>query len=156
VKAYRAILALLPLALVTATARAQDAGTAPKQDDPGATANILGEWGFEASPYRPDCTFTGDITIRPGADPNVYDCTMHARDYCPDIWDYHAKQTCVARRDGANLRVESTIDNVEPSTGDYWPDNFSVTIMDSEHMNGQLDSAIITEARFFRRAGPIS
>jgi hypothetical protein len=154
VKPFRAVLPALALAFMAAPVVAQD--------NAGAAADILGEWGFESIFTDPvlgcDRSLTGDVFISQTPDPAVYECTMTARDYCPEVFDIRAEQTCVASRDGEKLVIESTIETVEPpeALGTYWPDNFLLTIIDGANMVGTLDSAIVTSARFFRRLGPIA
>jgi hypothetical protein len=110
-KALRALLAVLPLALAPAAALAQE---------------------------------------------NAYQCSVVARDVCPGVWDHRAEQTCVARRKGDQLVIDSVLDSVEPPTDTYLPDDFSLTIIDDANMVGELRSAYDTRARLYRRDGPIS
>ena len=139
--------ALLAAVLCASGAAAQEAGE---------SANILGTWGFDASPTYPTCGLHGEVTIRQGATPETYDCVMIANDVCPDIWEYRAEQTCSATRKGDQLVIASRIERVEPPTGNYLPDNFVLTIIDGSLMVGELRSAIDAPAEFRRQNGPIS
>ncbi len=140
------MLAVLPLA-ATAPAAAQETG---------ATAVILGEWAFEAASMYEGCTLTGEVVIRQGAEPGFYECSIVARDYCPGVWDYTAEQSCVAARKGDQLSILSTLESVEPPTDTYWADNFMLTIVDDANMVGELRSVYDSNARLYRRDGPIS
>jgi hypothetical protein len=149
--ARAALLALAPsLLLGAAGATAQDTPRA------GEIADILGYWVFEAAPTYPGCHLYGEVNIAPGPTPDSFQCSMIANDVCPDIWRYRAEQVCTATRKRDRLVITSTIESVEPSTGNYLPDNFLLTIVDGSRMVGELRSAIDAPAEFRRGEAPIS
>jgi hypothetical protein len=140
------------LALASVPALAQDEGSSA-----GSDADISGEWSFEAAPVYDGCTFHGTASISLGTLPGEYQCSIVARDICPTAWDHTAKETCIAKRSGDTLTITSILDTVDPPTDSYYPDNFSLTIVDGAHMSGALLTVPYnTNARFHREVGPVS
>jgi hypothetical protein len=140
------------LMLAPAVALAQEDASA------GASADIMGEWTFYC-PLQPGCALSGTASLRPGATPGVYSCSITAHDVCPPLWDHTAKETCTATRAADTLSIRSRVDSLEPAPpafGSYLPDNFSLTIVDGSNMSGALVSAHTATARFRRENGPIS
>jgi hypothetical protein len=132
------------------------AGAALAQDD-ASRPDILGSWAFEAAVVHDEsCTFAGEVFIRRGVSPDHYLCEMVANDVCPGNWAFRAEQTCTATRSGDQLSIQSRITKLEPSSGNYLPDNFELQIVDGSLMVGELRSAMIASARFYRTVGPIS
>jgi hypothetical protein len=144
--------------ILTCTLALALAPAAPAQDDAsaGASADITGEWVFETAPIMDGCDLGGRASIRPGPSAGDYQCSITAREVCPGRFDFTAKETCVAKRAGDTLNISSRLDSVTPSTDRYYPDNFSLTIIDSSNMKGALFSISNTSARFHRENGPIS
>lgn len=124
------------------------------QENAGS-ADILGAWGFDASPTYPGCYLSGEAVITRGESDGAYACRIVANDICPDVWSYRAEETCTATRKGDQLTIESRLDSVEPETDRYLPDNFVRKIVNGSLMVGELRSAMTTSARFVRQDGPI-
>jgi hypothetical protein len=147
VKATRATLASAAALAVAGAALAQSE----------AQTEIVGSWAFEAAVVHDEsCTFTGEVVIRRGVGPDHYLCEMVANDVCPGAWSFRAEQTCFATRDGDQLSIQSRITKLDPPSGNYLPDNFELEIVDGSLMVGELRSAMIASARFYRTIGPIS
>ncbi len=129
---------------------------AAQSSDAGATADITGAWSFETDVYPLGCQMTGELTLHPTTDPDVFDGRLMAYESCEGGARYEAKQISTARRDGAQLVIESALVRVLPSPEFYQPDDFELTIVDGALMVGELRSADIAGVRFFRRDGPIA
>lgn len=141
----------LVLVLAAAPAGAQDDGSE------AASADISGFWRFSTGPYHTLCTMTGEITLAPTADPDVFQGDMVAWEACAGRPRFEAKQTAVVIREGADLTITSTLESVEPPSELYWPDNFVLRIMNGSLMIGELHSAdILAKAQFRRGDGPIA
>ncbi len=142
-----------------AAAAALAATSASAQTTPpsGEDIDVSGDWSFRTTePYNFGCRMTGDVRLTPTADPNVFDCSMVAKENCPALGFFTATQSCVAEQDAGALLITSEVLHVEPNTGNYLPDNFSLIIESPIRMNGDLVSAVVTPATFFRGVGPIS
>jgi hypothetical protein len=126
------------------------------QDARVSSDDLLGAWSFEAAPTYDGCSLTGEVFIRRGVTPDTFLCEMTAQDVCPNVWSYRAKENCTATRNGDKLTIESRLVTVDPSTDRYLPDDFDLLIIDGSNMVGELRSAMIATARFFRSVGPIS
>jgi hypothetical protein len=143
----RALLFALAAAAVATAAAAQ-----PK----GEPATVLGAWRFETAEYDiaadgRGCRMTGDMTIARGRAANEYACRFVATETCA-FGQWSAEQTCVARRRGDRLEIESAIVRLTPANTSYAPDNWSLTIRSSNLMVGELRSADIANVEF--RRGP--
>ena len=149
----RALLAVLLLTLALPAA-AQDETPSPNT---GASADISGYWRFSTGPYHVVCSMTGEITLHPTADPNVFEGDLVAWENCAGRPRFEAKQTAVVIRDGDGLTITSTLNSVEPPSDLYCPDDFVLRIMHSSLMIGELHSAdILATAQFRRGEGPIA
>ncbi len=120
-------------------------------------ADIAGSWTFRAS-VAGACSFGGQAYLTPTEDADRYGCELTARQACPDF-EYVVRQSCVARRTGDQLAINSTIEEFlkgEP-TPFYFPDNFALSIKSSDRMAGALLWAGNSEpAEFIRDDGSIS
>ena len=127
--------ALLAMAVLFSPARAS-------ADDAPEPANIAGLWEFVAN-ITDGCTFSGQASLERQDDEGDFSCELTARQSCPEIdVNYLVRQTCQATRTGEQISVRSAIEEFleGPPTGNYFPDNFSLFIQDSSHMNGALIS----------------
>lgn len=146
-----AAVAALALAL-TCTTQA----FAQRKDRAPAAPNIVGAWSFQTAPYDGDrdgqaCSMKGTMTIAPARTAGEFTCTFTAVETCP--WgEWTAEQTCTAKRAGGKLEITSAIRRVTPSTVNYAPDNWSLTVRSSDLMIGELRSADIANVQF--RRGP--
>ena len=149
-KPLRFLLGAATLALAAQPSFAQQSS-----ENPGATADITGRWSFLSDPTYPGCSLSGEVFISSTPDENRFTCTVVANDVCPGVWSYRAEETCVAERDGDQLTIASRVLQVKPSTGNYLPDDFAVTIISGSRMTGDLVSALVTDVEFFRGDTPI-
>lgn len=126
----------------------------------GATADISGTWSFRTTDYYNfGCRMDGQVVLQPTDEEGVYACFMVAEENCPGVGRglYIARQTCQGDRNGAELRITSEVVTVNPPTTSYYPDNFSVTIIDDAEMLGRLLSyELDTSVEFYRGPGPVS
>jgi hypothetical protein len=151
--------ALAVAALLAATPAFAESTLA--QNDAGAAASIAGSWSFTTDLYDADiaggfCQMTGELTLRPTEDPNVFDGRLVAYESCYGSQLYEAEQSAVVVRDGDLLTITSTIDRVLPSPEFYAPDNFALNIVNSALMVGELRSADIAPVTFRRRDALVS
>jgi len=107
--------------------------------------DISGTWNFTAK-LRMPCEFTGQAKLAPSADTSVsdYTCEMTARQYCPTLdIDYTVRQTCKVRNTRGQIWVQATIEEflTGPETGNYYPDNFNLSLHSSNEMVGALISS---------------
>jgi hypothetical protein len=142
-------LALVAIIAMIATAHAQPV----KQRAPAGPPNITGIWAFETQPYANGCTMTGVMTIKPDAR-GQHACSFEALEKCPDM-QVRAKETCQAKRNGADLKITSTVHQVKPDLS-YDPDNFELTIRGGSYMKGMMRSFNSAPVEFFRGDAPIS
>lgn len=147
--------ALLALALTL------PAPPAAAQDDEGADADIEGVWAFTTDLYDYDglggyCQMTGELTLRPTDDPNIFNGKLVAYESCRGVQLYEAYQNAVVVRDGASLSITSSLQLVLPSPDNYRPDDFELTIVNGSLMVGELRSADIAPATFRRKDALVS
>lgn len=132
----------------------------------GEDADITGRWLFETKIYWADCRLTGELNLEPGDAEGVYVGELIAREKCEalrdetgaiiDNFEYYAEQSVIAERDGDRLVITSTLVHVVPSPDNYWPDNFTLTIVDRSLMNGDLISFNTAPAVFYRGDAPVA
>lgn len=122
---------------------------------PRAVDPVLGGWVFETATYKGTCKMKGEMSIRPTTQPNRYTCSFVATETCQDL-KVRADQSCIAVKDGKTLTVTAKIEKLTPADIPYAPDNWSLTIVDSSKMIGELRSADIAPVTFYRGMGAIS
>lgn len=128
---------------------------APAAADDGA--DISGHWTFATGPYHVVCTMTGEVTLSPTSDPDVFEGELVAWEACAGRPRFEAVQSAVAVRDGDGLTITSTLVTVTPTSDLYWPDNFELRIVNGSLMLGELLSGtIVAKAQFRRADGPIA
>lgn len=147
----------IAIGLAAVLALGATAGVVSAQPQARAVAPVItGAWRFQTRPYDGDrdgraCSMRGTMTIVQGRQSSALTCTFVATETCPHgAWT--AEQTCTATRTGDKLEIASTIRRVTPSTVNYAPDNWSLTIRTSDLMVGELRSADIADVQF--RRGP--
>jgi len=143
------VAAALGFAATSSMAFAQPKGRAP-------APVVTGAWSFETQPYDGDrdgrfCRMKGTMTIVQGRDATALTCRFTATETCP-FGEWTAEQTCTAKRTGDKLEITSAITRVTPSTVNYAPDNWILTIRTSDLMIGELRSADVANVQF--RRGP--
>lgn len=121
---------------------------------------ITGAWTFQTAPYDGDsdgrsCTMKGSMTIVQGRNGGDLTCTFTAVETCP-FGEWTAEQTCTAKRTGETLEITSAVRRVTPSTVNYAPDNWRLTIRTGDLMIGELRSADIANVQFRRGPANIS
>lgn len=137
---FRALCASAPLwAAWAAPAGAQD-----------ADASILGSWAFQTDVYSFGCQMEGSLVLRRGATDNLYTGRLVAEETCPGVPHYHAEQAVTALRHGGDLKIDAKLVRVTPSPENYLPDDFSLVIMASDLMVGELRSADVAPVTFRR------
>lgn len=123
--------------------------------------DISGTWNFTAN-LRIPCEFTGQAKLAPSADKTKsdYTCEMTARQYCPSMdIDYTVRQSCKVRNTRGQVWVQATIEEflTGPETGNYYPDNFNLSIQSRNEMVGALvSSGTARSAVWTRTEGSIS
>ena len=122
--------------------------------------DLSGTWNFAANIQF--CEFTGQATLVPNQDKSVsdYSCELTARQYCPEFdIDYTVHQTCRVRNTRDQVWVQATIKEFlrGEDTGNYYPDNFNLSVQSNSEMTGALISAGNARTAVWRRAdGSIS
>lgn len=122
---------------------------------PRASDPVLGSWTFETAVYKGSCRMRGEMSIRAGSAPNVYQCSFVATESCTDL-KVRADQSCTATKSGQKLSVKATILKVTPPDVPYAPDDWELTIVNASKMIGELRSADIAPVTFYRGTGAIS
>ena len=143
------VAAALALAATSGAVFAQPKGRAP-------TPVVTGAWSFQTQPYDGDrdgraCSMKGTMTIVRGRTSETLTCRFTATETC-SFGEWTAQQTCTAKRKGAQLEITSAVTRVTPSTVNYAPDNWILTIRTSDLMIGELRSADVANVQF--RRGP--
>lgn len=124
--------------------------------DPGATADVTGNWSFSTVRYNLFCTMTGELTLETTDDPDVLSGQLTASEQCRQSV-LEAVETSVAVRNGAQLSLTSTLVEVTPPDADYLADNFVLRIVNDSLMVGELRFGhVIAKAEFRRRNGLVS
>lgn len=139
-----------PLAAVTAALLAAAAGP--------AKPNLAGAWAFKTEPYHDgQCTLEGSLNLRPGAKQGEFDCLLVAYETCPS-YKVRAEQSCQAKQTPDGLAISSTVTRVTPKDADnsYMPDNFELTRVSTERMEGSLQSAAVAPVVFVRPEPAVS
>lgn len=142
---------ILGMALALTCAGSSVAAAKPAR----AVDPVLGGWVFETATYKGTCKMKGEMSIRPTTTPNRYTCSFVATETCEGL-KVRADQSCTAVKDGKTLSVAATIVKLTPPDIPYAPDNWSLTIIDSSKMIGELRSADIAPVTFYRGMGAIS
>ncbi len=123
-------------------------------------SDLSGTWNFSA--VIDFCDFTGQAKLTPNQDRSTsdYSCEMTARQYCPELnIDYTVNQTCKVRNTRGQVWIQATIKEFlrGQDTGNYYPDNFNLSVQSSSEMTGALVSAGNARPAIWRRAdGSIS
>ena len=123
--------------------------------------DITGTWNFSAN-LRIPCEFSGQATLKPADDKTVsdYSCEMTARQYCPSLGiDYAVRQSCKVRNTRGQVWVQATIKEFlkGEDTGNYYPDNFNLSVQSNSEMTGALiSSGNARPAVWIRTDGTIS
>ena len=133
-------------------------GTAKKSDL--SIRKVLGDWSFSSDTYRMNyCQMTGNLTIFPDREnPDHGDCNLTAVEVCGTERSI-VEQTCSVDFSSNGLRITSKIANYieeKPSSVGYVADNFELTDVHNDEMNGNLISAVTTHVKFRRSTGGIS
>lgn len=144
----RLALAALGVAALAGAAAAQDA------DTDGASAAIDGDWSFQTAVYEGGCQMSGSMTIASGAVAGIYEGVLYTLERCEhypeDFPGFRTEQRVRLSRQGADVAIKATIVSVDPDLGNYWPDDFVVTVKHSALMEGELRSADVAPVRFTR------
>ncbi|MBU6372536.1 MAG: hypothetical protein KJS97_07360 [Alphaproteobacteria bacterium] len=146
----RAVMLGVALALAVAVGSGAAAAKPARAVDP-----VLGGWVFETAVYKGSCRMKGEMSIRPAPQPNRYTCSFVATETCEGL-KVRADQSCTAVKEGKTLTIKATILKLTPPDILYTPDDWSLTIVDSSKMIGELRSADIAPVTFYRGMGAIS
>ncbi len=142
----RTVIALAALMALAFAAAAQDAD--------GEGAAIEGDWSFQTAVYEGGCQMSGSMTVAAGAVAGIYEgelFTLERCEYYPDDFPgFRTEQKVRLSRQGADVAIKATLVSVEPDLGNYWPDDFVLTVKHSALMEGELRSADIAPVRFTR------
>lgn len=119
---------------------------------PGETA-LAGAWRFETERFGFGCTIAGDMILRPIGG-GRYDCSFVAVETCGEA-KFTAKQVCTAVQEGEAVRIEASVISVSPPVS-YAPDNWLLRVVGPNEMKGELRSAAVAPATFYRADPAIS
>lgn len=105
---------------------------------------LAGRWSFEAETF-----FGFGVTQEIGGElemtrtgENTYSCRMDVLDHIPeDDVVIRTKQVCSAVREGDMLTITSVVIEVDPPHYNYVPDNFTLTIISADRMEGTIHAA---------------
>ena len=133
-------------------------GTACADKSTSDPTDVLGGWSFQTSPYRDGaCAMNGIMRLTPHEEDGRYQCELTAVEECATFGRSVVVQSCDARRFGNQVSVRSKIEQMLESKFEsdsqlinYVPDNFALTIQNSERMFGALISAVSAPVEFRR------
>lgn len=126
---------------------------------------IEGAWSFKTGAFDNGCVLTGQLMVMPKKG-GVYSCQIKAREVCPAIKasgveiapkiDITADEVCVLTAQGNRVTIKSKVVRAPPQMP-YLPDDFSLTIKDASHMEGDfLSQEVLARAVFYRGPDVIS
>ncbi|MGD2134020.1 MAG: hypothetical protein PVI23_14595 [Maricaulaceae bacterium] len=162
----RSVLAVLATLLVAGSGLSSSASG--QAVGAGVDADITGDWTLQTKAFFDLCRITGEMTLRPTEEPDVYEGELYAHQRCGNGYvgyvEWRADQLVRAVREGDWLSITSTLVRVEPPSTTYAPDDFELQIVDSTLMMGELRSYLsdsdmpigVVEAAFQRGDAPVS
>ncbi len=132
----------------------------PSQADTRDPSDVLGSWTFQTKPYRDgQCLMSGTMRLTDDPEEGVYNCELTAVEVC-SMWGRSVvQQSCRARRFGNQVSVRSQINQMLEQKDHgliYVPDNFSLTVQNTQRMFGALISAATAPVEFRRSEDGIS